>query len=251
MARTKVPVAPRPYDDDLAYVHDQGFGEYPRAAARRLIAALRKQRHASGLVVELGSGSGIVSRPLIDAGYNVLGFDISASMVELARRNVPEAEYRCASFVDAPLPRSVAVAAIGEVFNYLFDAANTRRQLPRMIRKVHAALEPGGVFVFDLSGPGRAGPGGVRAFREADDWACLFSAEEDPRTQSLTRRITTFRRLGDTFRRAQETHRLRLYERTEVTELLRAAGFQVHAAGRYDDVKLPKGMTAYTAVKAR
>ena len=47
------------------------------------------------LVLDLGCGAGVpVDRWLIDQGHRVIGLDISDAMLDLARRNVPEAEYR-------------------------------------------------------------------------------------------------------------------------------------------------------------
>ncbi|MEM8791170.1 MAG: methyltransferase domain-containing protein [Pseudomonadota bacterium] len=48
----------------------------------------------NSVVLDLGCGAGMpVDRWLIDAGHRVIGLDISQSMLELARGNVPEAEY--------------------------------------------------------------------------------------------------------------------------------------------------------------
>jgi hypothetical protein len=37
----------------------------------------------------------------VDAGYRVLGIDISEAMVEISRNRVPEAEFRVGSLFDA------------------------------------------------------------------------------------------------------------------------------------------------------
>ena len=74
-----------PYRNDLAYIHDAGFGQIARAAAPVLLDALRRQGTVRGLVVDLGCGSGILARDVVDAGYEVLGIDISQAMIALAR----------------------------------------------------------------------------------------------------------------------------------------------------------------------
>src|SRR5256885_9767528 len=66
--------------------------------------------------------------------------------------------------------------------------------------------------VFDLAGPGRGQP--ARSFVAGPDWAVLVEKAESGRM--LTRRITTFRRVGRLYRRGEEVHRLRLHEPREV-----------------------------------
>ena len=90
----------------------------------------------------------------------------------LARRTAPGARFRLASVLDTGLPPCRAVVAVGEVLNY------TQRSLDPVFRRVHRALEPGGLFVFDLAGPGRvAGKGPARYWTEGEDWAILVEVE--------------------------------------------------------------------------
>ena len=95
----------------------------------------------------------------VDAGYRVLGIDISEAMIELSRNKVPEAEFRVGSLFEVEIPSCDAVTAVSEVLNYLFDAENEERGLGRLFRRVHDALVPGGVFIFDVLGPGQVPPG--------------------------------------------------------------------------------------------
>lgn len=239
------------YTEDLSYIHDIGFGHLAERSAPALLKALRGAGLRSGLIVDLGCGSGLLARRLVRAGYSVLGVDQSPAMVAIARRNAPGAEFRTGSFTTMSLPRCQAITAVGEVFNYLFDPHNTRAALARLFRRVYAALEPGGLFLFDLAGPGRVAPGGVRAFRCEDDWAILFEAREEAGGRSLTRWMTTFRRIGQRYRRNDETHRLRLYRPSEIVTALRRAGFRVTHTGDYGAMKLDPGHTAYFACKPR
>lgn len=146
------------YDVDLAYIHDVGFGDFAGAAARFLIEYLPAQGIHSGQIVELGCGSGIQAAALTEAGYDVLGYDISPAMVALSASRAPGGEFRCASFLDAEIPDCQVVTAVGEVFNYLFDERNSLSDLKKLFRRIYGALDPGGVFLFDVARSG--------AFRE-------------------------------------------------------------------------------------
>ncbi len=151
-ATEKIPA----YRDDLAYIHDDGYGGFAREAASVLVSALGRARISEGLVLDLGCGSGILSAVVGSVGYRTLGIDISEAMIALARKHVPLGEFRVESVLSASLPRCVAVAAVGECLNYLFDPANTKPKLTKLYRRIHTALEPGGFFILDVAEPGRA-----------------------------------------------------------------------------------------------
>jgi hypothetical protein len=140
---------------------------------------------------------------------------------------------------------------IGEVVNYMYEGRPTRADLGSLFGRIFAALDPGGLLLFDAAVPGRDGAGIRQAFRYGADWAVLIEAREDPGTGTLTRDITTFRRAGDLYRREDEQHRLRLWPRAEVTGLLETTGFEVSSVDQYDDVRLPEGLVGYRAVKPR
>jgi SAM-dependent methyltransferase len=238
------------YRDDLAYVHDVGFGGFASDAAPWLLALLREQSLTDGLVIDVGCGSGIWARELSMAGYGVLGYDISPAMVAIAQKRVPRGEFHARPFLTAKLRPCVAVTALGEVFNYLFDRRNTKERLADFFARVHTALRPGGLFVFDVATPGREPNGHRQGFRTGSDWACLFEAREDADEGTLTRRISTFRRVGELYRRADEVHRLRLYDRGELTVALRDAGFRVRTVRDYGKTTFPPGYVGFVAQKA-
>jgi SAM-dependent methyltransferase len=238
------------YRDDLAFIHDAGFGGLARNAAPVLLDALRHAGHAGGLVIDLGCGSGILSEGLAAGGYDVLGIDISPAMIELARQRVPAGQFVVGSLLKADLPPCIAVAAVGECVNYLFDEGNSDRALTKLLRRVFAALRSGGLFLFDAAGPGRVrGLGPQRSHFEGDGWATLVTTEEDRQRRRLTRQITSFRRVGDLYRRDHEVHRLRLLRPTELAEQLRAAGFRVRRLRTYGTQRLPVGLAGFLARK--
>jgi SAM-dependent methyltransferase len=237
-----------PYEDDLAYVHDTGYGAFARGAAPGLLELLRRHGIADGRVVDLGCGSGIWARALTDASYQVTGVDLSPAMIELARQRAPAAEFQVGSFLQVRLPPCRAVTALGEVFNYLFDAANSQRSLRRVCQGVFDALTPQGLLVFDVAEPGR-NRGLTQAFKEGEDWAVLVEYHHDVSKQQLTRRIVTFRKAGAGYRRHEESHRQQLYKGTSLAQLLRGIGFRVRLLRSYGAYPLPKKVVAVVAHK--
>jgi SAM-dependent methyltransferase len=240
------------YQEDLAYIHDVGFGVFARHAAATILNMLRQSGTMRGKVVDLGCGTGILAQELVAAGYDVLGVDYSAAMLRIARRRAPAARFRRASFLSTPLPSCVAVTAVGEIFNYLFDAENTVEALRSLFERVRHALRPGGLFVFDIAQSGRAGGSGKRQrIAQGEDWATLVESEDDATTRTLTRYITAFRRIGKLYRRSEELHRLRLYEVRDLLILLRNRGFKVKRLRTYGEFEFPRGWAALAARKPR
>src|SRR5689334_6326350 len=119
------------YRDDLAYIHDAGYGGLARAAGPVLVDDLRRRGVIRGLVIDLGCGSAILAETAAAGGYDVLGIDLSPAFIDLARRRVPGGRFCVGSLLTAELPPCVAVAAVGECCNYLFDPGNTHEALRR------------------------------------------------------------------------------------------------------------------------
>jgi SAM-dependent methyltransferase len=183
------------YKNDLAYIHDTGFGGFAKNSAPGLLGLLHKSGINDGLVIDLGCGSGIWAAELSRHGYDVLGIDISGAMIEIARTRVPKAKFRTESLLKAQLPECAAVTSLGECFNYLFDESNSMSQLRRLFRRIHSALHPGGLLVFDIAVPGR-GKGPRQKHIEGPDWAVLVDVDENTRTNRLTRRSLHTERLA-------------------------------------------------------
>lgn len=244
------------YKPDLAYIHDVGHRDYALKSAPAILAILAQHQLHKGLVVDLGCGSGLSAQVLVQAGYQVLGIDISEALIAIARTRVPAAEFRVESLFTAEFPTCQAVIAIGEVFNYLFDgnerldAGTCRQALMQVCDRIYNALVPGGVLIFDIAEPGQVTAGTVtKNFTEGKDWLVLVEKQEDLAQAILTRRIITFRQIGEYYRRDDETHYLKLYQATDLAEALREIGFQVEITHSYGQFQLPSAHAALIACK--
>jgi SAM-dependent methyltransferase len=243
-----------PYGADLAWVHHEQFGLLALGAATVVLDALQTAGLRSGLVVDLGCGTGIMARALTDAGYDVLGVDASASMLTIARGHAPLAELWQGSLLDVEIPQCVAVTAIGECVNYrvgerAYDLAGMAA-VRWLVARSAAALVPGGLLLFDTAGPGRAGPDRWQeVVNLADDWAMVMRAREE--RDLLTRDITLFRRYGEAYRRSNERHVLQLVSPDLVERVLADVGFQVRRLSGYAGAKTGPGWTAFQATQPR
>jgi trans-aconitate methyltransferase len=234
------------YSRDLAHVHHTAFSGDAAAVARDLTARLREAGVTRGTVVEAGCGGGLVAKRLAAAGYRVRGFDVSPSMVRLARQQAPEATFGVASLVDVAFPACAAVVAVGEVVTYLPGGI---RALGRVFARVHAALEPGGLLLFDFIETARRRTYAMRTF-SGPGWTMAVSARVAARGRTLTRRIVIERRAPGRTRVSRAIHRVRVYPRRTIVAALEAAGFAVATARTFGRQRLLPGTVAVVARKS-
>jgi len=230
------------YSTDFAYVHDAAFGGFARRSAPEIVRILRRYRIEGGHVVEIGCGSGILARRLLDAGYEVTGIDRSPDMIALARARAPEAMFRVGSLTRTRMPRCDAAIAIGEVVSYV--AAS----LGPFFKRVSDALPPGGIFVFDFMGSVKGRTYAGKSFG-GHDWEMIVCAEAGDGGRTLTRRMTLLRSVDGRYRLSRETHHVTIRSKGEMRAALAAAGFTAAMGRSYGRHRLLRGDVAVVARK--
>lgn len=123
-------------DYEKAFAHAPAHLDALRWLMERLPTAAR--------VLDVGSGTG---RPTADmltaAGHSVLGVDVAPVMVELARHQVPGAEFRHADARELPLEEG-SFDGICVFFSLL---QMSRAEQSALLRRLARALRPGGHLV--------------------------------------------------------------------------------------------------------
>jgi SAM-dependent methyltransferase len=97
-------------------------------------------------VLELGCGAGIPMTAALAEGRQVTGVDISATQIELARRNVPAATFLEADMTMLDIPAASFDAAVAF---YSLTHVPRDEQGP-LLERVARWLRPGGVFVASM-----------------------------------------------------------------------------------------------------
>jgi SAM-dependent methyltransferase len=231
------------YRQDLALVHHLGFGLHADACAPGILALLEPVRERGGLVLELGCGSGLLTRHLVEAGHRVVATDASPAMLDLAREVAGGAEeIRVLALPDDALPVCDAIVSVGHVLSYLPDEASVERALAACA----AALRPKGVFAIDLCDLryGEARRDHPRDGRVGEEWAIVarFSL---PRANLFVREMTTFLKQEDgTWRRDDERHENVLLDTARLPGFLARHGLDVRVSPSFGDEKLPDGLMA-------
>jgi SAM-dependent methyltransferase len=236
------------YRRDLALVHHLGYGFHADACAPGILALLEPVRERRGLVLELGCGSGLLTRYLVEAGHSVVATDASEAMLELARETAAGAEeVRALVLPDDPLPACAAIVSVGHVLSYLPDEAAVERALLACA----GALRPGGVFAIDLCDLryGAARRDDTSQGRVGEGWAIVtrFSL---PRANLFVRELTTFLREADgAWRRDDERHENVLLDTERLPELLAPHGLAVRVAESFGREELPEGLVAIVGTR--
>ncbi|HEY7225839.1 MAG TPA: methyltransferase domain-containing protein [Micromonosporaceae bacterium] len=239
------------YRTDLAYVHDQGYGFHADICAPGILALLEPLRERSGMVLEIGCGSGLLTRYLVERGHRVIATDASPAMLDLARSAVPRAEeVRTLVLPADPIPAADAIVGIGHALNYLPSVQAIERGLSALAD----ALTPGGVLAVDLCDLewGALRQGAAPHGRVGDDWA-IITRFSQPEPGRFDRAITTFVQAeGGGYRRRDEFHRTVLLDTSTVPDLLARHGVTASVGTTFDDPQfpLPRGLRTIIGRKA-
>ncbi len=228
------------YRRDLALVHHLGFASHAEACAPGVLALLEPVRARRGVVVELGCGSGVLTRHLVAAGHRVIATDASPAMVELAREHVPGADVRPLILPEDPIPRAEAIVSVGHVLNYLPDEASVDRALTRAAE----TLAPDGILAVDVCdlewGEVRLD---AEPFGKAEDEWAVVTEFSSPAPNRFVRQIAVFLRNDDgTWRRDDERHENVLVDTARIPALLAEHGVEADVRSSFGDERLPPGL---------
>lgn len=221
------------YDEDLAYIHHTGFSDLVDGAGPELLRWVASFGIENGCWLDLGCGSGTFAEMACDAGFDVLGVDLSPAMIELARGVAPTADFRCGSLFEMNLPAAQVVTMLGEGLNYCAGGEPDDAKVQDLFARVAAVLEPGGLFAFDVIVSDDTAPLSGSGARAGVDWAVLSVIHEDLDARHLIRTITAFREVGEAYRRSDEVHVVRVFEAAALAMMLKAHGFEVEVSPCY------------------
>jgi len=189
--------------------------------------------------VDLACGTGSVSKLLAQQGLSVIGVDMSEEMLTVAWEKCMELEnpprFICQKLQELWLPRGVDLAVCAlDSLDYVTDPADCAQA----IRKVYKALNPGGVFIFDVNTPEKLRAMDGQVFLdEDDDVYCVWRGEFDEQTNICSYGMDLFQRRGELWERSFEEHREYAYSEEQLRDYLKAAGFThigVYADRRFE-----------------
>ncbi len=218
----------------FAEVYDLFMDNVPYEEWNRYLTGLLKEYGISdGLVLELGCGTGRMTRLLSKSGYDMIGVDNSEEMLQIARDAGKESEgilYLLQDMREFELYGTVrAVVSVCDSINYILE----EEELLEVFRLVNNYLDPGGIFIFDMNTIYKykelLGETTICENREEGSfiWDNYYDEEEQINQYDLTLFIKTEKEL---YRKYEETHFQRAYEAEQVQRLLEEAGMEFIAS---------------------
>ena len=178
-------------------------------------------------VADLACGTVSATRILAERGYRVTAVDLSESMLT-------EAMDKCADLPNLPtfvhqnlaelrLPRAVdMVVCFLDSLDYILDPADCEAA----IRRTYRALNPGGIFIFDVNTPEKLRAMDGQVFLdEDDDVYCVWRGEFDEDTNICSYGMDLFQRDGEVWHRSFEEHQEYAYSIEQLKAYLKNAGF--------------------------
>lgn len=225
------------YRPNLAYIHHVAYGGYADAVAPGVLALL--EPHHGGTILELGCGSGALTRHLIEAGHDVIATDASEHMLDLARAEIPHGDFRVLTLPHDPIPEADAIVSVGHAFSYLASGEDIEAGL----RSCVSALRPGGLLAVDLLdleyGEARSEPDTHAEVQ--DDWA-IFLEKHLQAPDRYVRNTSTFVLIRDgTWLRDDETHTNTLIDVRTLATSIDGDGLTADVADSFGSEEPEKG----------
>ena len=217
---------------------------------------LQKEGLRPRTAVDLACGTGSVALLLAQKGYGVIGVDMSEEMLTVANQRATALEnmplFVCQMLQSLQLPRGVDLAVCAlDGLDYILDPADCKEA----IRRVYKALNPGGIFIFDVNTPEKLRAMDGQVFLdEDDDVYCVWRGEFDENTNICSYGMDLFQRQGAVWHRSFEEHREYAYTTAQLTEFLKAAGFthiRVYADGKLEAPKAGEQRIYFSARKGK
>lgn len=227
----------------FAYVYDLFMDNVPYDKWAKYLKKLLKSskvvpgRERKPLICELGCGTGSMTRRLRDAGFDMIGIDISGDMLDIAReKELPGDEsilYLQQDMREFELYGTVAaIVSVCDSMNYITESDD----LLKVFRLVRNYLDPGGVFIFDLNTEYYYSKvlGESTICENRDEGSFIWENYYDKNTGINEFDMTIYydeaaingEEPTDVYTRCEETHFQRAYRVSEVKKLLKKAGLE-------------------------
>ena len=220
----------------FAQVYDLFMDNVPYEDWCAFLCRKLKEHHITdGPVLDLGCGTGKMTRLMSDRGYDMTGIDNAAEMLQIAAMEPAEVPilYLLQDMQELELDGCVrAVYSVCDCINYVLE----EDELLAAFTRVYEYLEDEGVFIFDVNTSYKYTELlAENTFAESREegsfiWDNYYDEETGINEYDLTLFIPEG---GDLYRRFAETHYQKNYETDTLVRLLRESGFTGIAI--YDD----------------
>lgn len=207
---------------DFAYIYDKLIDQDYEKWADYIEELFRKYNKKPKLVLDLGCGTGSITNILAKRGYDMIGVDLSADMLNVAKDKATvetlDVLYLCQDIREFELYGTVdAIICTLDVINYITDP----KDLDRVFALVKNYLNPDGIFIFDINTEHKLKNilGNNTFINEEEN---IFYTWENEYTDGISNQYLSFFAECENglYERFDETHIQRAYTASEIKDLL-------------------------------
>ena len=213
---------------DFANVYDMFMDNVPYEEwGYYIVNTLKDYNIDNGIILDLGCGTGKITKFLSQNGYDMIGIDNSFDMLNIAMNSKDGEDilYLCQDMREFELYGTVrAVISVCDSLNYITD----KEDLVTVFKLVNNYLDPNGLFIFDINSVYKYEKIlSDNTFAENRDeasfiWENYYSREDIINEYMLT----LFVKNGEMYEKFEETHYQKAYELDEIIEIIRIAGME-------------------------
>jgi SAM-dependent methyltransferase len=191
-----------------------------------LIAKLSDYRLQTGL--DIGCGGGWFTRAFQKQGYQMVGLDKSAEMLDYAQSTALKLGVRSEYILGditakKPMKKFDFATAINDCVNYI-----PKEKLHSAFKNIAGGLKKGGVFLFDISSERKFQEKIANTVSADDRDDVTYLSFNSVQGDEVTMDVTVFERRQDgAFDRRDERHTQYIYREEEIVCALQACGFSL------------------------
>ena len=221
---------------DYAYYYNAFYRDKDyRAEAQQVDMLLKKYGKNISKILNYGCGTGRHDLELSGLGYQCTGIDMSALMIEIARKNAEEAgtdiDFSVANIRKyEPQGKYDAVISLFHVMSY----QNSNQDIMEAFCAARRALEPGGIFLFDVwYGPGVLSDRPTVRVKEIEDAQNKLVRIARPvmhdkeNVVDVCYEVLVIDKATGNTKAISEVHNMRYFFRPELDFYLRETGFEL------------------------
>ena len=191
------------------------------------------------LILDLGCGTGDITKIFADNGYDMIGIDISTDMLNIARE---ENSHKKILYLNQDMRHFELYGTVDVIYSSL-DCINyitNKNDLKKVFKLCKNYINPDGIFIFDINTEYKFKnilDGNTYVYDNENEYL-VWQSEYDKKNKICTFFLDMFNKNGDLYERCYEEQYQRAYSVEEITKLLEVCGFKV--LNIYDQFKFKK-----------